>query len=121
MEALVKEQVEKEEGGGWGAVKQGLPEALGSEVAAHLGLTWPLEVEDTPLKGALRDWVAQLGPALANIRANYTKADNGGSKRKEGDFVVFLRPGERALHAHRLLTEFLDKALSHASGRSYKG
>ena len=103
-------------------MKRGLAEALGQDAAEHLKLGWPLAMmDDTPLKAALRDWVTQVDVAALTIKANYKRSGDGTAHRKEGDFVVYLRPGERALHAHRLLMEHLDKALSHASGRPYKG
>lgn len=123
LEAAYVREVEGAEGGGWPALKRALPAAMARGMAAHVGCAMPESggvVEVGSLAAALFDWRRSVDGAVANVRA-VSKREGGVGRRVPGNFVLYMRPGEASLHAHALIERVLDRALTHASGRPWRG
>jgi hypothetical protein len=125
LEAVWQACMEDPQGQGGQALKRGVANALGAEVAEALRVPWPIPAG--PAEGASEDDRARFvrvqgfytSLKLCTVLNCYPQRQAGA--RKAAHFTLYLSPNLRAMELHRALVEGVERDLMHASGLTFAG
>ncbi len=103
-----------------------LPELLALDIATHIGVLWPLPAphEIAAMEPAVQLKTKALIDLYEGMKSGSLQqiaAHRPGGVRKTGHFTLFWSLSLGTLMGHRALVNSIEKAMTHASGRTWRG